>query len=83
MKEHVKNAVWGALSGGASLADLIEILRVHKDQGLTQELAYDALVELRSTADGGSQDRLLELMDVVSGYCQPKYSIWHSTPPKR
>jgi hypothetical protein len=40
-------------------------------------------VELRSTADDGSQDRLLELMDVISGYCQPKYSIWHSTPPKR
>lgn len=83
MKERFKNAVGPALARGAPLSELIDIVHVHKARGLTQDVAYDALQELRTTADMSSEDRILELMDVISGFCQPRYRIWESTLANR
>lgn len=83
MKEPFKNAVRPALDRGAPLAALIDIVRVHKARGLTQDVAYDALQELRTATDALSEDRICELMDVISGFCQPGYRIWESTLANR
>lgn len=83
MKEPFKSAVRPALDRGAPLAELIDIVRLHKARGLTQDVAYDALQELRADADASFEDRILELMDVISGSCQARYRIWESTLAKR
>jgi hypothetical protein len=76
MSDLFKKDVSDALSKGGSLDEIAAILRRHRDLGLTQQAAYDVLQELRDHADEQAEDALLEVMDIVSGYCQPRYRVW-------
>ena len=69
-------AIRDALSSSASFDAIVAILRLHRDKGLTKGDAYRALEALRGTVDVETEDRLLEVLDVVSGYCQLKYRVW-------
>lgn len=57
--------------------DLVQILRHYKLSGGKQEHAQQTLEHLRSTINHEEQeDKILELMDFVAGFCSPHMSIW-------
>ena len=59
---------------------LYDITRDFKDKGLNQFEAYEILKRIRciliEKKDEDTEDLVLELMDYVVGFCQPKYKIW-------
>jgi hypothetical protein len=74
--EMIFSAVEGALARGASLEELVEIVRTFKLDGLTQQSAYETLATLRTRVSEERENRLLELMDLVSGWCSPQQRLW-------
>jgi len=57
--------------------DLHKILKEYKDAGGMQNDAYVVLESLREDLkDGSSEDLLLEVLDVVIGFCSPNIRIW-------
>ena len=79
MSEPFSRVVREALLRHASLDEFVETLRVHRDLGVTQEAAYRALEALRSSATEEDEDRILEWMDVVAGFCQTSRRVWPTT----
>ena len=69
-------AIRAALARNAPLDEIVELLREHKAAGLSQHDAYAALQSMRGGADEGTEDRILEIMDFVSGWCQPAWRVW-------
>jgi hypothetical protein len=66
-----------ALARKAASDELVAVLRRHRDAGLSQRAAYDSLQTLRSREIGEpDEDRILELMDIVSGFCHPACRLW-------
>lgn len=62
---------------GGSLEALRTILKHYADQGGNKEEAYSILQKLRVEAVNDLvEDRILELMDIVSGFCSPHQRIW-------
>gem|GEM_PF-1079247 len=54
-------------------ATLVEM----KNSGINKDQAYDLLASLRTDCSTEDQeDNILDLMDIVVGYCQPKNRIW-------
>lgn len=48
-----------------------------KDQGLEREVALECLGRLRGDATlDAEEDRLLELMDIVWGFCPTHNRVW-------
>lgn len=61
----------------ASFTDLLACVKAFKDLGNTREDTLEALNQLRQKT--GSEDKeytVLDLMDLVSGYCSPDKDIW-------
>jgi hypothetical protein len=59
-----------------SLADLVRLLQQYKVAGGSQQEAVDALEHLRMTAEAPHDDKILELLDFVTGFCAPSHAIW-------
>jgi hypothetical protein len=76
LAESLATAVADGLARGASFDDLVALLIESRDAGLDQQAAYDAITTLRSTTDEALDDRVLELLDLVSGWCRPSARIW-------
>lgn len=70
-----------ALRGGANLETLRDVVKRHKDAGLTQDEARGELDSLRFLLHGDLEDLLLEVMDCVTGFCAPDLRIWDDDPP--
>jgi hypothetical protein len=52
------------------LVQVVEELRAFKDRGVTKDEMYHTLEILRQQApDETAEDRILEVMDFVSGFC--------------
>ena len=64
----------------AAPGSLRRVITGWKNQGASQHAVYqlcDQLrTELENTADRATYDRLLEVMDIVGGYCPPKERVW-------
>ena len=59
------------------LLRLVSVLRDFKAHGGSKDAAYEALIELRAEPGlAGYEDRVLELMDFVQGFCSPHMRIW-------
>lgn len=57
--------------------DLHKILKEYKDASGKQNDAYAVLESLREDLkEDSSEDILLELLDVVIGFCSPHIRIW-------
>lgn len=69
-------AIRGALRAQAPLDEYPALLRTFKERGLSREDAYEALAGLRGAADERTDDRIMEIMDFVAGWCQPRYDVW-------
>ncbi len=74
--QQISDALEPLLRKGARLDALVHQVRALKDQGCTQQQTYDALVRLRPTLPPEREDLVLELMDVVVGWCSKADYIW-------
>ena len=66
-----------ALKKQASLHMLREIVCQYKQNGGTQHAAYVTLEKIRhEQIEESDEDRILELMDFIAGFCAPDQRIW-------
>jgi hypothetical protein len=71
-----EHAIREALTREASLDELHQIVRRCRDEGLTQQAALDVLSGVRADVPEPIEDRILEVMDRVSGFCAPGLRLW-------
>jgi hypothetical protein len=76
MVDACRDAIRDGLAAKLSLGQLLAILRQHKDAGLQQADAYKLLDELRADRPEDEDDLILELLDVVVGFCSPHMRLW-------
>lgn len=77
VKEAFSSAIRDALARDADVAELVQITKQHKDGGLTPAEAYAVLETARTRCVGEPmEDMIMEVMDIVSGYCHPSRAIW-------
>jgi hypothetical protein len=67
-----------ALARGASFNELFAILRAYKESGLTQRSAYESLELVRARVGEPLDDIVMELMDIVVGFCNPRNRLWET-----
>ena len=67
-----------ALKYNATLDEILRILDEYKACGGTQDDAYSILEAIREEEkkDSTLEDRILEVMDFVSGFCSKDKRIW-------
>ena len=66
-----------ALKKQESLQMLREIVCQYKQSGGTQQAAYETLEKIRhGQMEEPDEDRILELMDFVAGFCAQDQKIW-------
>ncbi len=60
-----------------SLGAARDALLAAKAAGAAREEVRDYLYQLRENAASEAiEDRILEILDLVEGGCQPRYSVW-------
>ena len=59
-----------------NLMNLRECLLDFKGAGMDKESMIKSLEELRNSCDSKTEDILLELLDLVTGYCNSNLSIF-------
>lgn len=73
----VQRELEAAFAAGAPLEQLWQKLRHFKTQGIGKQEVLKALENLRQeAADEAVEDRILEVMDFVYGFCSPAMTIW-------
>ena len=72
----LKQQIDRAISENKNLGALWDILRDFKLNGGDQQVALDTLQSMREGASEDYEDRILEVMDFASGWCQPSSRIW-------
>jgi hypothetical protein len=61
----------------ASMPDVLVTLRAHRDQGVTRAEVQKCLEALRlETDDEAVEDRILEMLDYVTGFCRAEDRVW-------
>lgn len=69
LKEKLNNMI--------SLSEISDYLRFLKKSNISQEHIKLFLNELRNNnIEEVVEDRILEILDIVEGYCQPEYKVW-------
>ncbi len=63
-----------AILANASLDELFEIVRGYRSRGGSQEQAQEALQAARQGADEVTDDRILEVLDFVTGFSRRR--VW-------
>lgn len=75
--EHLLEELEGVISARIPLRQVVSTLREVRDQGVTRQEVQSALQTLRERArDEETEDRILEVMDVVSGFCPRESTVW-------
>jgi hypothetical protein len=73
----LEDTIKEALENQASLQMLREVVCQYKQHGGTQQAAYVTLEKIRhEQMEEPDEDRILELMDFVAGFCAPEQRIW-------
>jgi hypothetical protein len=62
---------------GRPLNQIVETLRGFRDAGVSRDEVSQPLESLRArTTDEATEDRILEVMDLVSGFCRADPTVW-------
>ena len=76
-KKGLSEELESAITSGHSLGQIDSLLRDLRDAGVSRHEAREALETLRARAlDEATEDRILEVMDIVSGFCNSEISVW-------
>ncbi len=74
---NLEGEITKALKKQASVQTLREIVCQYKQYGGTQQAAYMTLEKIRDEQmEEPDEDRILELMDFVAGFCVQEQRIW-------
>ncbi|MBF5010424.1 hypothetical protein [Burkholderia pseudomultivorans] len=65
-----------ALDKCAKLDVLRTILVKYRDKGFSQNSVNELLATMRNGVAEDVEDRILEIMDIVSGFCAPNTRVW-------
>ncbi len=67
-----------SLQKNVSLPALIDLIYQYKQIGGTQQESYTTLEKIRDNdIEESTEDRILEVMDFVSGFCSLDKRIWN------
>ncbi len=67
-----------ALYAGKKSADLYALVVKFKSAGGDQQTACDVLMNIRSIVAEKYEDRILDILDFVTGFCSAHARIWPS-----
>ncbi len=77
MDERLKQHLRKLTSTNTPLLFAVEELRQMKNEGFEQEVVRNALEGLRKESRTElEEDRILEVLDFVTGFCPPERRIW-------
>ena len=76
MIDQLKSEVGNAISQGVTWDGRRQILLTYRDLGMSEDTMTRALLALREELDPGAEDELLELLDLVVGWCQPHLRVF-------
>jgi anthranilate phosphoribosyltransferase len=66
------------LQGQSPLGEIVPLLKDYRSRGVTQDELLAMLEAMRRNAPSEErEDRILEVMDVVSGFCRAEFAIWN------
>lgn len=65
-----------ALNNGSDIISIREILVRYQESGFSAASLNKFLESMRVGADDALEDRILELMDIVSGFCSVSLKVW-------
>ncbi|MCO7224748.1 hypothetical protein [Pleionea sp. CnH1-48] len=72
----LKLKVGSAIRGNLDLAGMSLILKKYEQSGGSQSDAIDTLESMRVGLEEEYEDKLLEMLDVASGFCNSKFKVW-------
>lgn len=64
------------LNGQVSFAAMLVTIQSFKALSHSRESILSELEQLRQKVEDDKEDKVLELMDIVSGHCTPDKTIW-------
>ena len=77
MAESLKQRMKTLIASDVPLLSIVEELRQMKNEGFEQEVVENVLEDLRKESETESEeDRILEVLDFVTGFCSPDHQIW-------
>jgi len=65
-----------ALEASAEFGLLRDILVKYWERGFSSEAVYELLSSMRDGVTEDIEERILELMDIVSGFCSLNMRVW-------
>lgn len=65
-----------ALDKSAKLDVFRTILVKYREKGFSPESVNELLAAMRNGVAEDVEDRILEIMDIVSGFCAPNMRVW-------
>jgi hypothetical protein len=77
MTPELERELTSAVLSDAPLPAIVEQLRDFERRGVSRQEAQALLESMReNTPDGAIEDRILEVLDFVSGFCPADRTIW-------
>jgi len=76
MKTDFTREIESALARDASIDEVVGILRAYRSRGMLAKAAAEALEDMRSNAAPHVEDQILEILDIVTGFCRPELRVW-------
>lgn len=77
MNETISPELNELITGDQPLRRVASRLREFRDRGLTRIEARQIFEALRGrAADEAQEDRILEVLDIVAGFCSPELTVW-------
>jgi hypothetical protein len=74
---HLSKELEGVVKAGLPLGQIVSTLREYRRQGITRDEVQLVLETLRHQAPSEAvEDRILEVMDIVSGFCSQENTVW-------
>jgi hypothetical protein len=75
--QKLKISINEAIKNGENLGSISILLKKSKMSGCSQADAIETLESMRLESNNECyEDRLLEVMDLISGYCSQNYKVW-------
>ncbi|MGR4038534.1 hypothetical protein FW796_03810 [Pseudomonas sp. 910_21] len=68
------------LRSGADIRSIRQLLVRYRNRGFGAQAVYNFLASFRHDASDELEDRVLEAMDIASGYCPPGCRVWEVAP---
>lgn len=73
----IRREMEDALAGDSSMDEIWSLLREFHSRGVSQDELLQFLENLRASAPSEQyEDRILEVMDLVSGFCREDQALW-------